>query len=121
MEHADVQRWLDDYVAAWKSYDADAIASLFSEDVVYAYRPHGDTIRGREAIVRSWIDDDPDEPGTYEASYSPFAVDGNVAVAVGTSTYTEPPTTYDNCFLLRFDADGRCREFTEWFMQRPTE
>ena len=26
---------------------------------------------------------------------------------------------YDNCFVIRFDGDGRCREFTEWFMQRP--
>ena len=26
---------------------------------------------------------------------------------------------YDNCFVMRFDADGRCREFTEWFVKRP--
>ena len=26
---------------------------------------------------------------------------------------------YDNCFVMRFDRDGRCREFTEWFMKRP--
>jgi ketosteroid isomerase-like protein len=119
MEKADVQRWLDDYVAAWKSYDRDAIAALFSEDCEYSYRPTGDTVRGREAIVRSWLEDDPDNPGTYEASYRPYAVDGEVAVAVGTSTYADPPRVYDNCYLLRFDADGRCAEFTEFFMERP--
>jgi hypothetical protein len=26
---------------------------------------------------------------------------------------------YDNCFVMRFDSDGLCREFTEWFMKRP--
>jgi hypothetical protein len=26
---------------------------------------------------------------------------------------------YDNCFVMRFDSDGRCREFTEWYMKRP--
>jgi hypothetical protein len=26
---------------------------------------------------------------------------------------------FDNCFVLRFDADGRCSEFTEWFIERP--
>ena len=26
---------------------------------------------------------------------------------------------YDNCFVMRFDADGRCREFTEWYVKRP--
>lgn len=118
MERADVQRWLDDYVAAWKSYDREAIAALFTEDCEYSYRPHGDTVRGRDAIVRSWLDDDPDKSGTYDASYVPFAVEGDAAVAVGTSSYTEPENVYDNCYLLRFDADGRCSEFTEFFMKR---
>jgi ketosteroid isomerase-like protein len=128
MEHADVQRWLDDYVAAWKSYDAEAIGALFSDDVSYRYHPYDEPVRGREAVVKAWLGEgDPtvastrDEPGTYDASYAPVAIDGEVAVAVGSSTYTDPPAVYDNCYVLRFDADGRCREFTEWFMQRPTE
>jgi uncharacterized protein (TIGR02246 family) len=121
MEHDDVQKWLDDYVAAWKSYDSEAIAALFTADCEYSYRPHGDTLHGREAIVRSWLEDEPDKPGTYDGSYAPFAVEDDVAVAVGKSSYTEPETVYDNCFLLRFDANGRCSEFTEFFMERGTE
>jgi len=26
---------------------------------------------------------------------------------------------YDNCFVMRFDSAGRCREFTEWYVRRP--
>jgi hypothetical protein len=26
---------------------------------------------------------------------------------------------YDNCFVIRFDADGRCSELTEWYLKRP--
>ena len=88
--------------------DHASLAQLFTEDCEYSYRPHGDTVRGRDAIVRSWLDDDPDKSGTYDASYVPFAVEGDAAVAVGTSSYTEPETVYDNCYLLRFDAGGRC-------------
>jgi hypothetical protein len=44
-------------------------------------------------------------------------------VATGTSTYLAADRSvdkvYDNCFLIRFAPDGRCREFTEWFMERP--
>ena len=40
MEKADTQRWLDDYVEAWKSYDREAIAALFSDDVDYRYHPN---------------------------------------------------------------------------------
>ena len=123
-DRAAVDRWLDAYVAAWKTYDPGQIGELFAEGVEYAYRPTGDTLVGREAVVRSWIEDDPDDPGTYDGAYEVYAVDGDRAVAVGTSTYARPDgsvrAVYDNCFLLRFDAEGRCSEFTEWFMERPT-
>lgn len=128
MERAHVQRWLDDYVAAWKSYDPDDIAALFSEDVEYRYHPYDDPVRGREEVVATWLGEgdhemasDRDKPGTYDASYAPVAVDGDVAVAVGSSSYTDPEVVYDNCYVMRFDADGRCAELTEWFMKRSTE
>ena len=65
-----------------------------------------------------------DEPGTYEATYSPVAVDGGTVVATGRSTYREVPggpvvRTYENCFVMRFDDDGRCREFTEYYLKHP--
>jgi ketosteroid isomerase-like protein len=117
-----VSAWLDAYVAAWKSYDREAIAALWTEDARQRYHPFDEWIRGREAIVESWLDE-PDEPGTYDASYAPVVVDGDVAVATGTSTYYEESgserAVYDNCFLMRFDESGRCAEFTEWFMERP--
>ncbi|MFI5121506.1 MAG: YybH family protein [Vicinamibacteria bacterium] len=121
-----VERWLGAYVEAWKSYDRGQIAALFSEGVEYRYHPADDPIRGREAVVESWLGEgehpdasDRDPEGTYDAVYRPIAVDGDTAVATGASTYTDPPAVYDNCFVLRFDAEGRCREFTEWFVKRP--
>ena len=116
-------RWLEAYVAAWKSYDPEGIGALFSADCRYRYHPFDEPLRGREQIVSSWIEDDPDEPGTYDAAYEPVAIDGETAVATGSSIYTNPDgsirAVYDNCFLLRFDADRRCTEFTEWFVKRP--
>lgn len=130
MDHSTAQEWLDRYVAAWLSYDPDDIASLFSEDIAYRYHPYDEPIVGRDAVVASWLgeSDSPDastrdEPGTYEAAYAPVAVDGDVVVATGTSTYfTEPggpvDGIYENCFVLRFDDAGRCREFTDYFLKR---
>jgi len=131
VERADVDRWLDAYVEAWKSYDREQIAALFADDVEYRYHPYDEPIRGRDAVVAAWLGESEapnastrDEAGTYDASYRTVAVDGDVAVAVGTSTYLDSPggrvvRVYDNCYLMRFDADGRCREFTEWYMKRP--
>ena len=65
-----------------------------------------------------------DEPGTYAARYEPYALDGSRAVAVGWSRYwtdanrATEQATFDNCFLLEFDAAGRCRSFTEFFRER---
>ena len=131
IDRAGVDRWLDDYVAAWKSYDRDAIGALFADDVEYRYHPYDEPVRGRDSVVAAWREEAEfpgasgrDEPGIYDGSYRAVAIDGDVAVAVGRSTYTDGPDgpvaeVYDNCFLLRFDDEGRCREFTEWFVKRP--
>jgi len=120
MTHEDVQAWLDRYIAAWRSNETSAIGDLFTDDAVYRYHPYGDdAVRGREAIVQAWLEEE-DAPDSWEAEYSPFAVDGERAVATGWSRYAatgeEPERTYHNVFLMRFNADGRCAEFTELFM-----
>jgi len=116
MTHDDVARWLDRYIDAWRTYDPAAIRGLFAEDAEYRYYPWGDPLRGAGAIADDWIADQ-DAPGTWEASYRPFAVEGSRAVAVGTSTYPGEAggRRYHNVFLLEFDERGNCRSFTEVF------
>jgi ketosteroid isomerase-like protein len=115
-----VQAWLDAYVEAWRTYDRDAIGDLFSVDASYAYHPYDDApLRGREAIVQSWLSER-DEPGSWEASYAPLLVDGDRAVATGESRYADG-RTFSNLYVMRFDGDGRCSQFVEWFMEQPRE
>jgi hypothetical protein len=123
VDRATVARWLDDYVRAWETYDAAAIGRLFSEDVVYRYHPYDEPVVGRVALVEDWLSDT-DPPGSFEAHYEPVAVDGSVGVATGTSTYFDDQRTkvveiFDNCFLLEFDSEARCRDFTEYYIKRP--
>lgn len=131
MQKADVDRWLRAYVEAWKTYDRELIAALFSDEVSYRYHPYDEPLRGRDAVVASWLGEDNhtgastrDDPDTYDASYRTVAVDGNVAFATGTTRYSRTPgappnRVFDNCFVMSFDTAGRCREFTEWYMERP--
>ncbi len=86
MDRTNVAAWLDRYVAAWKTYDPSAIGDLFSVDASYRYNPWEEPVPGREAIVADWLAD-PDRPGSWEASYEPLAVDGEVAVASGSTRY----------------------------------
>lgn len=122
MRREDVSRWLERYVAAWKSGGRGEIEALFSDDARYRYHAYDEPLVGSAAIADSWLED-PDEPGSFDAGYQCFAADGDAAVAIGTSTYLAPgggvERVYDNIFALRFDADGRCSEFTEWYTKRP--
>ena len=131
MDRLDADRWLAAYIAAWKTYDQEQIAALFTHDVAYRYHAYDEPVRGRDEVVKSWLGEgehagvstrDPD--GTYDATYRTIAVDGDVVVATGNSMYRATPEgpidkVYDNCFVMRFDATGKCREFTEWYIQRP--
>lgn len=131
MDRDIAQDWLNRYVDAWMSYDPDDIAGLFSEDVAYRYHPYDEPIVGRATVVASWLGESApgdastrDAPGTYQAEYSPVAVDGDTVVATGSSRYSDLPggsvvRTYENCFILRFDGEGRCCEFTEYYLRRP--
>ncbi len=133
MDRPAVQAWLDRYVEAWKTYDREQVASLFGDDATYryhAYDPDDEVVRGRDAIVDSWIAPEGDAssrdaPNTYDAKYEAYAVDGDRAVASGWSKYWTDGTrstvesTYYNVYLMRFDDEGRCVEFTEYFMKEP--
>jgi hypothetical protein len=125
-----VQAWLDRYVEAWKSFEPSAIRDLFSEDAEYHYYPYDEPIRGAEAILKEWVEPGGDisrrdAPGTYDAHYEPWVVDGDRAVAIGHSRYwtdasrSQLAEVFDNCYLLRFDDDGRCSMFTEYFVKEP--
>jgi SnoaL-like domain len=128
MTHDDVQRWLDRYIAAWSSYDPNAIGDLFAEDAEYRYHPWDEPIVGREAIVASWVAPDGDassrdEPDSWSAHYDVWSLDADRATAVGESRYKNPDGSfralYYNNWLLRFDGHGRCVEFVEYFMELP--
>jgi ketosteroid isomerase-like protein len=118
MTREQVQKWLDAYVAAWGSNDPATIRELFSPDAEYRYHPYDDEPeRGPEAIAAGWLEE-PDEPGSWEAHYAPLLVEGDRAVATGETRYDDGQV-FSNIFVLGFDAEGRCREFTEWYMEHP--
>jgi hypothetical protein len=114
-----VQRWLDDYIAAWRSYDEAEIRALFAPDASYAYHPYGEPLQGADAVAASWLEDR-DEPGSWEAAYAPALIVDNAAITKGETRYATGDV-FSNLFELEFDDAGRCTRFVEWFLQQPSE
>jgi SnoaL-like domain len=120
LSHEAFQAWLDRYVAAWKSYDPQAIGDLFADDAAYRYHPEDEPVRGRDRIVADWLESR-DDAGTYDARYEPLAIDGDDHVASGWTRYFTSAgdlrDEYWNVYLVRFDPDGRATEVTEWWIR----
>ncbi|HET7494664.1 MAG TPA: hypothetical protein VFJ80_04390, partial [Candidatus Limnocylindrales bacterium] len=58
--------------------------------------------------------------------YEVLAVDGDVFIAHGRTRYLtddrrDVDREFANVFVCRFDGEGRCREFTEYYMRRRPE
>jgi len=117
MTEADrVATWVEGYVRAWNSNDPDEIAALFTDDGEYYTAPFRPPWRGRDGIVAGWLEHK-DEPGETTFEWQPIAVADAVAIVEGTTVY--PTQTYSNLWVIRLDADGRCRQFVEWWMEHP--
>jgi uncharacterized protein (TIGR02246 family) len=116
MDESGVTSWIERYQRAWETNDPAAIGEVFAEDARYYPTPDEEPWRGRAGIVASWLERK-DEPGTWAFRYQILAVAGDLAFVRGWTHYDDPPD-FSNLWVIRFDADGRCVEFTEWWMER---
>jgi SnoaL-like protein len=117
MDARALESWVEAYRRAWETNDPGDIGSLFTEDAVYNTEPFREGIRGRDAIVADWLKRK-DEPGDAEFRYEIKAVCDDIGFVRGwTKYFTPPPREYSNLWEVRLADDGRCSEFTEWWMK----
>jgi hypothetical protein len=108
--------WMDGYVQAWTDNDPDSIRMLFTEAAVYDPQTEGGEWDGIEEIVDNWIEIE-DDPENWEFQWLPLVETDDLAVVMGRTRYLNPLMTYRNLFVIRFSEDGRCSDFTEWYIE----
>jgi len=69
-------------------------------------------VRPRDRILG---EEEGDKPGETDFQWHPVCVTEDVSIIQGVTTY--PDKTFSNLWIIRFAPDGRCREFTEWWMR----
>jgi hypothetical protein len=107
--------WMDRYVGAWTSNDPQEIGGLFTEDAVYYTAPWREPWVGREGIVAGWLGRK-DEQGNWRFRWEPIASSDDLHFIRGWTEYLKESTRYSNLWVIRLESDGRCSEFTEWWM-----
>ena len=95
-----------------------AAPRLFTQDAAYSCEPYSRSWRGQDEIVCQWLDRK-DEPGQAQFTWHPLAGTSEVAIIQGETAYPSEGHTYSNLWVIRLDAEGRCTEFTEWWMRHP--
>lgn len=108
---------MDGYVRAWTSVDPDDIAELFTPDAVYDPQTGDGEWEGRDEIVARWIQGAEEDGPDWEFEWRPLVEADDVAVVTAHTRYLDPPASYRNLFVIRFDQSGRCRDFTEWWIE----
>lgn len=118
MDDASVEAWIDGYERAWRTAGTAGLGALFTPDGTYLQGPYRTPVVGLAAIAEMWEAerDGPDE--AFEMSRQVVAVDGDTAVARLRVRY-QRGREYQDLWIMRFDAEGRCRHFEEWPIAAP--
>jgi hypothetical protein len=114
-----LEEWMDGYVLAWSSNEPEHISALFTEEAVYDPQTASGEWHGVDEIVRRWQEID-DHEDNWDFEWLPLVEIDDLAIVTGRTTYFEPPLNYRNLFIIRFAEDGRCRDFTEWYIEEDT-
>jgi uncharacterized protein (TIGR02246 family) len=107
-----VTTWVDGYLRAWRTNEADDVAAIFSEDATYYARPQQEPWRGRQQIVQEWLSRK-DYQVNWTFEWSLVAIEDDRAVIEGIAVYAQAGT-FANVWVITLDNDGKCIEFREW-------
>lgn len=112
-----LEQWMDGYVRAWTTGDPGDVGQLFTENAVYDPQTPDGEWEGRDEIVQKWTESVEEDGGNWEFEWRPLVEAEDLAVVTGRTRYLDPPTSYRNLFIIRFDDSGRCYDFTEWWIE----
>jgi uncharacterized protein (TIGR02246 family) len=109
-----VAEWIEAYGRAWRDRDADAAASLFTDDAVYRSHPLREPHRGRDAIREYWAGATSGQADLDLLFGTPIVAGDRAAVEWWAQMLSDgEEVTLPGILYLRFALDGRCEELRE--------
>jgi hypothetical protein len=107
--------WVAAYEQAWRMVGVEGLGDLFTEDASYRMSPYEEPALGLAQIGELWERERRGNDEEFEMTYEIVAVEADTAVIRVEVQYGPPDRNqYRDLWIVRFAADGRCREFEEW-------
>jgi hypothetical protein len=107
--------WVAAYEQAWRTIGTESLRDLFTEGASYRMSPYEEPSVGLERIGDLWERERQGPDEEFEITYEIVAVEADTAVVRVEVQYGPPDRSqYRDLWIVRFAADGRCREFEEW-------
>jgi ketosteroid isomerase-like protein len=115
VDRAGFTAWIDGYERSWRTAGTGHLAGIFTEDASYRHSPYEAALVGLPAIAADWESERDGAGEEFTLAAEVVAVDGDTAVAKVLVRYGAPVAQeYQDLWLVRFAADGRCAAFEEW-------
>jgi ketosteroid isomerase-like protein len=117
-----IEDWIAAYERAWRTEGTAHLDELFTEDATYRMSPYEEPACGLAEIAALWEREREGHDEQFEMRHEVVAAGDGVAVVRVEVRYLKPGgAEYRDLWIVRFSADGRCREFEEWpfFPGRP--
>jgi ketosteroid isomerase-like protein len=114
IDRESVESWIARYEEAWRTAGTDPLSTVFAEDATYRMAPFEEAVGGLSAIGKLWEREREGADEEFEMRHELLAVDGDTAVVRVEVDYRATGNSYRDLWVLRFDGEGRCREFEEW-------
>ena len=118
MDRSALQSWLEAYGRAWRERDAQAAASLYTENGTYQVTPFVEPMRGRAAILDYWSNVARTQE-KIQFGYEILAVTDEFGIAHWQASFVIVPqqlhTKLDGIFLIALDSTGLCISLREWW------
>lgn len=123
LDHAGAEALLDRYVHAWETFDGDAWADLFTEDIEYHEEPFEPPLVGRNAL-RAYLLEAAETQEQVEVTIERHWVVGPTVLAAWHASFVRRPSgarvRLAGFMTLEVADDGRIGRFREWWHRRET-
>lgn len=107
--------WVAAYEQAWRTAGIEGLRGLFTDDASYRMSPYEEPSVGIARIGELWERERQGHDEEFELTHEIVAVEADTAVVRVEVQYGPPGRShYRDLWIVRFAADGRCREFEEW-------